>query len=61
MRNLHAKALHEGRGGHYASRVIEGEKPARKLTKQQLLEQVLMQEDILLDEDFDDVSEGSQL
>ena len=59
MRNLIAKQLHEGRGGHYAHRV-HGETPRRRPTQQELLEEALLQDE-LMDEEFDkqetDVSE----
>lgn len=58
MRNQIAKQLHEGRGGHYSHRV-HGETPRRRPSKQELLEEALIQDD-LLDEAFngeDNVSE----
>lgn len=52
MRNQIAKVLHEGRGGHYANR-IHGDQPRRRPSKQELLEEALLQDDLLLDEEFD--------
>lgn len=55
MRNQYAKALHEGRSGHYASRV-HGDQPKRRPTKEELLEEALIQ-DQLLDEEWDSLED----